>query len=408
MTAMATSQTPAIDTEGISFARGGYILLKHALSAVAPGESVEVTGRDRDLPVDLRAWCRAEGHQLVHCVVDGGTATAEVRKGTAELLRWSDAEFAGAADPRAPGAIDAHPRRRWGVAARGARVESGGPEFHFALDSRDETWTDDAPRLYAQAASAQWDPATAVDWSAEFELEPAVEAAVVEVMTYLVENENAALLVPARFLGQLHPHFREVMQVLAVQVADEARHVEVFTRRALLRGGTMGRSSAGGQASLKTLFDEPDFALASFLLSVLGEGTFLSLLSFLQNHAPDPVTRQVTRLAYADEARHVAFGMAHLEHQMRHDPHLRPRLAAAVRHRHDALAQTAGLNAEVFDALVVLAAGGFSAEAVETGWDRVQKLQDDMDQGRRRRLVTLGFTAAEASELSSLHTRNFM
>lgn len=408
MTAMAESRPPTIDTETIGFARGGYILLKQALSAVAPGDSVEVRGRDPDLPVHLRAWCRAEGHQLVRCVVDGGTVVAEVRRGLAETQRWAGAEVAGAADPHAPGAIDAHPPGRWGVAARGARVERGGPEFHFSLDARDETWTDDAPRLYAQAAAAQWDPATAVDWNAEFELEPAVEAAVVEVMTYLVENENAALLVPARFLGQLHPHFREVMQVLAVQVADEARHVEVFTRRALLRGGTMGRSSAGGQASLKTLFDEPDFALASFLLSVLGEGTFLSLLSFLQNYAPDPVTRQVTRLAYADEARHVAFGMAHLEHQMRHDPDLRPRLATAVQQRHDALAQTAGLNGEVFDALVVLAAGGFTAEAVATGWDRVQKLQDDMDQGRRRRLVTLGFTPTEAVELSSLHTRNFM
>ena len=94
-------------------------------------------------------------------------------------------------------------------------------------------------------------------------------------MTYLIENENAALLVPARFLGQVHPHFREVMQLLAIQVADEARHVEVFTRRALLKRRRMGLSTVGGQASLKTLFDEPDFALASFLLSVLGEGTFL-------------------------------------------------------------------------------------------------------------------------------------
>ena len=97
-------------------------------------------------------------------------------------------------------------------------------------------------------------------------------------MTYLIENEQAALLVPARFLGRVHPHFREVVQLLAVQVADEARHVEVFTRRAALRGGALGVSTAGGQASLQTLLDEPDFALASFLLSVLGEGTFLTLL----------------------------------------------------------------------------------------------------------------------------------
>ena len=53
-------------------------------------------------------------------------------------------------------------------------------------------------------------------------------------MTYLIENETAALLVPARFLAQIHPHFREVLQLLAIQAADEARHIEVFTRRAQL------------------------------------------------------------------------------------------------------------------------------------------------------------------------------
>jgi hypothetical protein len=44
------------------------------------------------------------------------------------------------------------------------------------------------------------------------------------------------------------------------------------------------------QTSLKTLVDEPEFATASFLLSVLGEGTFPSLLRFIERYAPDPVT----------------------------------------------------------------------------------------------------------------------
>jgi len=54
-------------------------------------------------------------------------------------------------------------------------------------------------------------------------------------MTYLIENETVALVIPAKFASQIHPHFREVIQLLAIQVADEARHIEVFTRRALLR-----------------------------------------------------------------------------------------------------------------------------------------------------------------------------
>ena len=88
-----------------------------------------------------------------------------------------------------------------------------------------------------------------------------------QVMTYLVENEQAALVVPAALLVRVRPHFREVQQLLAVQAADEARHVEVFSRRAMLHGGPMGTSSAGGRSSLATLLAEPDFSLASFLLS---------------------------------------------------------------------------------------------------------------------------------------------
>ena len=93
------------------------------------------------------------------------------------------------------------------------------------------------------------------------------------------------------------------------------------------------------------------------LLSVLGEGSFLTLLGFLQQHAPDPITRQAARLVGQDEARHVAFGVAHLKHHVSKDPTLLGRLADAIERRHDALANTAGLNEEVFDALVLLAAG---------------------------------------------------
>jgi hypothetical protein len=198
------------------------------------------------------------------------------------------------------------------------------------------------------------------------------------------------------------------MALLAVQVADEARHIEVFTRRAGLSGGDLGRSTAGGRASLQTLLDEPDFALASFLLSVLGEGSFLSLLWFLHAHAPDPVTAEVARLAAQDEARHVAFGMSHLARHAALEPALLGRLAAAVERRHEALRHTAGLNEDVFDALVLLAAGAWDPEAIARGHAAVVDLQRDMDDGRRRRLRRLGFGAAEAEALSALHTRNFM
>jgi hypothetical protein len=141
---------------------------------------------------------------------------------------------------------------------------------------------------------------------------------------------------------------------------------------------------------------------------VLGEGTFVALLHFLHEHAPDPVTRQIAKLTARDEARHVAFGMAHLQYQLQRDAALKARLAAAVEHRYDALSNTSGLNEEVFDALVLLAAGEWSPCAIAAGFDKVQALKDEMAQGRELRLNRLGFRDGEAARLAHLHTRNFM
>ena len=287
-------------------------------------------------------------------------------------------------------------------------MELGGADFDFTLLEKDTVWSDDAHFLYRQALSAQWDPEQAVDWGEAVDLPTEIESAVVQIMTYLIENETVALLVPARFLGQLHPHFREIMQLLAIQAADEARHIEVFTRRAGLKGNKLGISTVGGQASLKTLLEEPDFALAMFLLSVLGEGTFLSLLAYINRFAPDKITARICRLAMQDESRHVAFGLAHLERHVKRDPSLLSRLAAAVERRHSALQHTSGLNEEVFDALVLLGAGSYQPAAIAQGYARVMELQNQMDLGRQQRLIRLGFSAEQSRDLSALHTRNFM
>lgn len=386
-------QGALVDLEDLGLDEGAHLLIKHAL---ARHGHVVVRGRSPALASDLPAWCRAMGHT---CEL-GAESFAITR--TAHD-RWRGAERAGTvAEPAAIAPA------RWGLAARGALVEAGAPELDLPLANRSEIWADEAARLYAQAAAAQWDPATAIPWDAPITHPEEVEDAIVQVMTYLIENETAALLVPTRFLGRLHPHFREVMQLLAIQAADEARHIEVFTRRARLRRSELGLSTAGGQASLATLFDEPDFAVASFLLSVLGEGSFLALLWFLRDHAPDTCTREVARLAAQDEARHVAFGLAHLQRHVAEDPGVRSRLANAIERRHAALASTAGLNAEVFDALVLLAAGDWTPAALRKGHTAVVNLVREMDQGRRSRLVRLGFDGDTATSLSSLHTRNFM
>ncbi|HEX4493006.1 MAG TPA: ferritin-like domain-containing protein [Acidimicrobiia bacterium] len=392
---MDASPPATIDLDDLGFEGGAHLLIDRALHPLAPGDRVRVVGSHRDLALHLRSWARSQGH-----AVDGDILT----KGTTGAQRWRSAVRAGTVDRPADRADPT-----WGLAARGALVEGGGPALTSAdLVERDVVWADIAAKLYAQALAGQWDPNTAIDWRSDDDLPPEVEDAVVQVMTYLIENEQAALVVPARHLARIHPQFREVVAFLATQIADEARHVEVFTRRALLHRTTLGTSSVGGRASLQTLVDEPDFTLASFLLSVLGEGTFLDLLSFLERHAPDPVTRRVAQLTRQDEARHVAFAQAHLEHRVATDPMVRGALSTAIQRRHDALRQSTGLNADVHDALVLLAAGAFTPAAVRVGWDRVHELEAAMREGRRRRLARLGFLPDEAERLASLHTRNFM
>ncbi|HEU0031568.1 MAG TPA: hypothetical protein VFQ53_13105 [Kofleriaceae bacterium] len=385
---------PDLDLGDLGLDEGAHLLIARAL---ATDPRVDVRGTAATLAIDLPAWCRAHGHAC-----ERTQAGFAITRGPAD--RSVGAERAGSLDRPAE-----HAPARWGLAARGALVEAGTPALvDFPLADKQTLWADEAARLYAQAAAAQWDPATAIPWTAPIDHPPEIEDAIVQIMTYLIENETAALLVPTRFLGRIHPHFREVMQLLAIQAADEARHVEVFTRRARLRRDVLGLSTAGGQASLATLFDEPDFAIASFLLSVLGEGSFLSLLWFLRDHAPDLCTREVARLAAQDEARHVAFGLAHLSRHVAEDPSLRDRLAAAIERRHAALAHTAGLNAEVFDALVLLAAGSYAPADLRRGHAAVVALVGEMDRGRQQRLVRLGFAPAQAEALSGLHTRNFM
>lgn len=399
---------PLVDLQQLGFDAGAHLLVKHALAGVPAGGLVQVQGQAPGWHAQLAAWCRAQGHELQMPTGWTELPQLQVRKGSAHMGRWRGAAQTGHSDASANGAVAERAEPFWGLAARGASVEQGAPAFAFRLNEKADFWSDNAGDLYAQAAAAQWSAEKDIDWNDAPEPPAPIEDAIVQIMTYMVENENAALVVPARFLGELHPHYRELQAALAIQVADEARHIDVFTRRIRRHGREPALSTAGGQASLQSLLEEKDFSVAGFLLSVLGEGSFVNLLQFLQTDAPDPLTRQICRLAARDEARHVALGMSHLLYRLKQEPDFRHRLAQAVESRHDALAGTSGLNEEVFDSLILVAAGELSPSALARGTQRVQQLMQDMADGRYTKLVRLGFDKAHAEKLASLHTRNFM
>jgi hypothetical protein len=287
-------------------------------------------------------------------------------------------------------------------------VEPGGPAYPFTLVERAHVAPPEVAQLYDQAVAAQWDPTRDIPWRTIGRLPAGLENAVVQVMSFLAENELSALYVPARFLPRIHPAYAEVAQLLAVQLADEARHIDVFLKRARLAEGAPAVSSAATARSLLSLMESEDFTEATFLLSVLGEGTFLDLLRFVEEHAPDEATAELARRARNDETRHVHFGLAHVRHALENDPGLFARLEAAVRRRAATLHGVAGVPAPLQDALVVLAARGTEPGAVARGHDAFRALLDAMHEGRLRRLRHAGFSEEQAQVISDLHTPNFM
>ena len=407
----------AVDGGDLTLASGLLALVRPALDCLAPGGVLAVLSVAPAARDDLPAWCRVEHHRYLGCesgadgrdrhlLAPGGLATPRPPAQRATALaaqRPLTAAASAAAAPAPPRASTAT-----GFAPRDAAVEPGGPAYPFTLLERAHVAPPEAAGLYDQAVAAQWDGGRDLPWDDATALEPAVEAAVAQVMTFLAENELAALYVPARFLPRLHPAFAEVAMFLATQLADEARHIDVFLKRARLRGGPPSVSSAITSHSLLGLLAPDDFTESTFLLSVLGEGTFLDLLRFIEGHAPDSLTAEIARRTRADEARHVHFGLAHVRHALAHDATCAARLEDAVRRRAAGLHGIGGVPARVQDALTLLAAGATAPRAVARGHEAFRALLDTMHEGRIKRLQHAGFSAEQAETLSELHTPNFM
>jgi hypothetical protein len=414
----ATVAVLAVDGGDLALGGGLLAIARPALDLLEPGGVLAILSSARSLRDDLPSWCRVERHEyLDRETMPDGRDRHLVRRGALGVARGAKAGGVPlpvregrlrAADLLAASPMPEIADPHTGFAPRGARVEPGGPAYPFTLLEHVHVAPPEIGALYDQAVAAQWDPTTAIPWHTVRPLPPVLEHAIGQVMGFLAENELSALYVPARFLPRIHPAYTEVAQLLATQMADEARHIDVFLKRARVGGGSPGVSSVTTARSLLSLMETADFTEAMFLLSVLGEGTFLDLLRFVEDHAPDEATAELTRRARTDESRHVHFGLAHVRHALAHDASLYARLEAAIRRRAASLHGTGGVPHALQDALVVLAAGGDDPRAIAKGHEAFRELLQAMDQGRRRRLEHAGFTATQAATLSDLHTPNFM
>jgi TusA-related sulfurtransferase len=410
-----------LDAEGLQLGGGLEVLLAAALEGMAPGERLEVISPSRGTALELHGWARRTGHATVgERMPHGGPYAVVVERGpTARVL--ADAVGSRVAPPplRAEGEFHTDDLRRAGepppsaADARrgftpvGAIAERGGPSFDWALNERDPLWADDVAELAEQATRAQWDASRDVPWAAARDLPDHMERAVAQVMTFIAQNEYAALYVPAAFLPHVNPAYAEVVMWLAGHIHDEARHIEVFTKRALI-GGYAGQALASTELSLKTLLEERDFSGAVLLLNVLGEGTFLDLLAFVERHAPDAATRAAARLAHRDEVRHVHFGISHVRQRMAGDPDQRANLVAAAERRAEKLVEMSGLSPLLGEGLTIMAAGSLQPAELAEGARAVRYLMQTMETNRIKRLQAAGFDPATATHLSELHTPNLM
>lgn len=390
----------AVDGGDLPLGGGLLALVRPALSLLRTGGQLAVLSSAPSVAQDLPAWCRLEHHEYL------GAETGADGRTTHRIARGS------LAIPRAPldGGLSLPERAdpATGFAPRGAAVEPGGPLYPFTLVERDHVVPPEVGALYEQAVASQWVAARDIPWSTVKPLPVALEQALGQTMTFLAENELSALYVPSNFLPKIHPAYAEVAMFLATQLNDESRHIEVFLRRARAGGGGLGISSVTTSQSLLSLLELTDFTEAAFLLSVLGEGTFLDLLKYVERFAPDEATLMLAQKARADESRHVHFGLAHVRHALAHDATLYGRLEAAVRKRAATMASAGGAPAPVADALVILAAGGADPAGVRKGHEAYRELLESMHENRIKRLEHAGFTAAQAQILSDLHTPNFM
>lgn len=299
----------------------------------------------------------------------------------------------------------------WGLAQRGSVIDPTTPPFDFPVNRKVVVWAENIADLVEQAKLGQWNAATDIPWHDLKPLPADLEQAVCQICTFMIQNEYLALYLPAKLLTRVDPRFTEVVLFLASQVEDEARHVEVFTKRALANGGGLQYVSAATEWSLKSLLTQEDFTSASFLLHILGEGTFMELLKFLEEVSPDPVTATIFKMTRQDEGRHVGYGVSHIAYHLKHDPALVPGLYQAAEARAAFLRQAAGASPFVQHALAVLAGGGSAPEQIAKGRERVRELYREMHATRVKRLLQVGFQRGMAERISDLHggaVPNFM
>jgi len=204
---------------------------------------------------------------------------------------------------------------------RGAATRPGVPRIGYHIARKGDIWSDNAAMLYEEAVQRQWSSATDIPWDELKPLPDDVERAYSQFCTFLTEVEFIAGDTPAYWLPQISNEHYEVKMFLASQIMDEARHLDVFRKRALANGG--GLMSSSGNAGLRVIIEAKDFTEMSAIMHVQGEGLVQSIFRMGEYIATNEAEKRIFRLSAQDESRHVAFGVMHLKYILETEPERR-------------------------------------------------------------------------------------
>ena len=112
--------------------------------------------------------------------------------------------------------------------------------------------------LYEEAIQRQWSSATDIPWETIEPLPDDIERAMCQMCTFLTEVEFIAGDAPGQWMPKINSEYHEVKLFLLTQINDEARHLDVFRKRALANGGGLLEESVNGPA-LRIILEAQDF-----------------------------------------------------------------------------------------------------------------------------------------------------
>ena len=124
------------------------------------------------------------------------------------------------------------------MAQRGSARANGVPRIGYHIRKKSDIWSDNAAMLYEEAVQRQWSSATDIPWD-EIEAAAGRHRARVHASSARSSprSSSSPATRPAQWLPQISNEHYEVKMFLASQIMDEARHLDVFRKRALANGG---------------------------------------------------------------------------------------------------------------------------------------------------------------------------